>query len=251
MRNWLANLLTTGNVLCGMCSILLGSAGRIELAAWLIVLAAVLDAFDGKAARYFGSVSRFGVYFDSLSDAISFGVAPAVLAYSAGLHRLGSLGVAVAFLLVMLALIRLARFTATATFAAHDFEGLSAPLHGCLVSSFVVMSLSRWGEIVDLPQFMLLLLASGLLMVSKLPMPGLPRFTLREQGYNLFKLLFLVAAVVLMAANPARYTFPVFVLMVISGFLAGGIRAVRQRSLRVSNLEQEENESATAYRGES
>jgi len=251
MRNWLANLLTTGNVLCGVCAILLGSSGRLELAAWLIVLAAVLDAFDGKAARYFGSDSRFGIYFDSLADAISFGVAPAVLAYSAGLQYLGSLGVAVAFLIVLLALIRLARFAAGATFATHDFVGLSAPLHGCLISSYIVMNLAQSGEITDLPLFVLLLLASGLLMVSKLPMPGLPRFTWREQGYNLAKLLFLAMALVFMAASPARHTFPVFVVMIFTGFLTGGIRAARQKTLRVSNREQAEQETATAYRGES
>ncbi|MDD5087460.1 MAG: CDP-diacylglycerol--serine O-phosphatidyltransferase [bacterium] len=251
MRNWLANFLTAGNVLCGLCSILLGTSGRLELAAWLIILAAVLDAFDGKAARYFGGGSQFGIYFDSLADVISFGVAPAVLAYTAGLHRLGSLGFALAFVVVLLALIRLARFTAAATSAAHDFIGLSSPLHGCLVSSYVIMNLSLWGEIVDLPLFVLLLLVTCFLMVSRLPMPGLPRFTLREQGYNLLKLVFLMVAFSFMAVNPAQNAFLAFAVLVIAGFLAGGLRAVRERATRTTNHEQTQAEAPTVYRGES
>ena len=164
----------------------------------------VLDAFDGKAARFFGGGgSEFGMQFDSLADMVSFGVAPAALIYTVAFTDLSLPGVVVTFMPVLCAAVRLARFNVTADGKAHDFVGLSSPLHACLVASFVIMSYSMWGEIVDTNVLAGLVLLSSLLMVSHLPLPGLPRFTLREPGYNLLKLLALVVALVFRGVEPA------------------------------------------------
>lgn len=77
----LSDLLTTGNLCCGVLSILLASQGQLTIACWLIFLAAIFDVFDGMAARAFGGGSPLGAQLDSLADMVSFGVAPGMLLY--------------------------------------------------------------------------------------------------------------------------------------------------------------------------
>src|SRR3990170_93873 len=92
-----ANIVTSGNLFCGLFSVLSVMDGHPVLAAWFVVMAAVLDAFDGKAARFFGGGSDFGVQFDSLADMVSFGLAPAALIYAIAFHDLGFAGLVVTF----------------------------------------------------------------------------------------------------------------------------------------------------------
>ncbi|MBU0508849.1 CDP-diacylglycerol--serine O-phosphatidyltransferase [bacterium] len=249
MKNRIADGLTSANAFCGLLSILLATTGRPDLAAWLIILAAVFDAFDGKAARFFGSGSRFGVYFDSLADMMSFGVAPAVLIYTTALSSLEFWGVLIAFISALFAAIRLARFTASAPVGEHDFIGLSAPLHGCLLASFVIMNLFLWGGVGDVFVLTLLVIVTSVLMISRFPMPGLPRLSLREPGHNLAKLIFLFAALIAMAVSPRLLTFPVFVVIALVGFIAGAVRIARARSFS-RRPEESGVESATTSRGQ-
>jgi CDP-diacylglycerol---serine O-phosphatidyltransferase len=253
MRNWPANFMTSGNLFCGTFSILLAFDGHPQIAAWLIVLAMVLDAFDGKAARLFGGGgSEFGLQFDSLADMVSFGVAPAALIYVVAFTDLNFPGLIVTFVPVLGAAIRLARFNVTADGKAHDFIGLSSPLHACLIASFVIMSYSLWGEIIDSNVLAGLVLLSSVLMVSHLPLPGLPRFTLREPGYNLAKLLALVVALVFVVLNPPHNLFPVLSVLVVAGFTTGLIRWLIHREStadELDELEEPEQEPVTIYRG--
>ncbi len=253
IRKLPANIVTSANLFCGFFSIVSVLDGHPVLAAWLIILAAVLDAFDGKAARFFGGGSDFGIQFDSLSDVVSFGVAPAILIYSVAFSDLGMLGLVITFIPVLFAALRLARFNLTAKNESHDFVGLSSPLHACLIASFTVMSFSRWGEIVDSNVLAAIVLVSSLLMVSSLPLPGLPRFTLREPGYNLAKMLFLLAAVGYVIVHPARHSFPALTVVIVSAFVVGAIHALMGRreedELDDVSDEDAEREHAWNYRG--
>jgi CDP-diacylglycerol--serine O-phosphatidyltransferase len=251
LRKLPANLMTSGNLFCGFLSVLFAMEGHPQVAAWLIMLAALFDAFDGKAARFFGGGSEFGLQFDSLADVVSFGFAPGVLIYTVAFNELSLPGLAVSFIPVLCGAIRLARFNVSADGKAHDFIGLSIPLHACLLASFVVMSYSTWGEIVDTNIFAGLVLISSLLMISRFPLPGLPRFTLREPGYNLVKMLVMISALGFMAFNPPRFTFPALAGLIIAGFITGGIRMlmVRDGSLEEEPLDDEDNEPAPIYRG--
>ena len=222
--------------------------GHPQIAAWLIIFASIFDAFDGKVARLFGGGSRFGLHFDSLADMVSFGVAPAVLVYRVAFQDLGIAGLIVTFIPVLFAAIRLARFNVSADGGAHDFVGLSSPLHACLLASFVEMSYYSWGEIRDSNILAGIVIVTGLLMVSHLPLTGLPRFTLREPGYNLFKMIVLLTAVAVMVINPPVYTFPALAVLVLSGFVAGILHSIMHR-VDEDAIEEEENESATAFRG--
>ena len=253
LRKLPANIVTAGNLFCGFFSLLSVMDGHPVLAAWLIVLAAVLDAFDGKAARFFGGGSKFGLQFDSLADVVSFGAAPAALIYSVAFRELGFLGLIVTFVPVLFAAIRLARFNINADGEAHDFVGLSSPLHACLLASFTFMSYARWGEIVDSNVLAAIVIVSSVLMVSRLPLPGLPRFTLRLPGYNLAKMLFLLAAVGFMIVHPARNAFPALTVLVVSAFAVGAIHIMlgRREDDDDEDLTDEgpEREHAWIYRG--
>ena len=103
-------LFTLGNVLCGFLCIDAAHQGRFHAATSLLFLAGILDGLDGRVARLTGSTSAFGEQLDSLADVISFGVAPAILAYQWGLHDFDRLGLAVSFLFVVCGACRLARF---------------------------------------------------------------------------------------------------------------------------------------------
>ncbi|HNU84176.1 MAG TPA: CDP-alcohol phosphatidyltransferase family protein, partial [Thermoanaerobaculia bacterium] len=100
-RFLIPNLITGTNIAIGFCSMLAAAQGRFDTAVHLLLIALFCDLFDGLLARLLKATSRFGQQLDSLSDAISFGAAPALLVYLAILHELGTAGVvvAVAFLL--------------------------------------------------------------------------------------------------------------------------------------------------------
>src|SRR5450830_1052665 len=106
----LPSLLTMGNMFCGYACVVYAMRGEYATAAPFIGFAVVLDMLDGRIARLTNTTSEFGVEFDSMADIISFGVAPAILSYSWGLAPLGRLGMAVGFLFVACAAMRLARF---------------------------------------------------------------------------------------------------------------------------------------------
>lgn len=125
----LPSLITVGNLFCGYACVMYAMRGDLVTAAPFIGVAVILDLLDGRIARMTGTTSAFGVEFDSLADVVSFGLAPAVLAYAWGLSELGRWGWAAGFLYVTAAAIRLARFniqTATQTDKRY-FIGMPSP----------------------------------------------------------------------------------------------------------------------------
>src|SRR5439155_13855540 len=106
----LPSIFTVGNMFCGYACIVQAMKGDLESAAPLIGVAIVLDMLDGRIARMTGTTSAFGLELDSLADVISFGLAPAVLAFAWGLSELGRVGWAAGFVYVSATAMRLARF---------------------------------------------------------------------------------------------------------------------------------------------
>jgi CDP-diacylglycerol--serine O-phosphatidyltransferase len=124
----LPGVFTLANMFCGYACIVYAMRGEYTTAAPFIGLAIVVDLLDGRIARMTGTSSAFGVEFDSLADVISFGVAPAILAFSWGLQPLGRLGWAAGFIYVAATAVRLARFNIQA--GSHDkryFVGMPSP----------------------------------------------------------------------------------------------------------------------------
>ncbi len=123
----LPNAVTVGSLFCGFLACIYGATGQFQKAAFTIGIAIILDGLDGRVARRLNATSRFGLEFDSLSDVISFGVAPAVITYFWCFHSLADqFGVFIAFLYVLAAAGRLARFNVNSD-ELKSFNGLPTP----------------------------------------------------------------------------------------------------------------------------
>jgi CDP-diacylglycerol---serine O-phosphatidyltransferase len=157
----LPSLFTLANMFCGYACIVYAMRGDYGTAAPFIGLAIVLDMLDGRIARMTGSTSAFGVEFDSLADVISFGVAPAILAFSWGLQPFGRLGWAAGFVFVSAAAIRLARFNIQSTGPAVDkryFVGMPSPAAAAVPAATVFAypyGLSDWYAALALPMVLI------------------------------------------------------------------------------------------------
>ncbi len=136
----LPNLFTTANIAAGFYSILRAYDGHFLSAAWIIILAVLFDNLDGKVARLTHTESQFGVEYDSLSDLISFGIAPSFLMYSFVLKDFGRLGIIAAFLFLLTGTLRLARFNIQ-TNHKDSFIGLPIPGGAATVASMVLISM--------------------------------------------------------------------------------------------------------------
>ncbi|MEM6327000.1 MAG: CDP-diacylglycerol--serine O-phosphatidyltransferase [Bacteroidota bacterium] len=178
------NFFTLMNLLAGFFSIIQTANGNLEAAAWLVVLAAFFDLFDGLMARLAGVSSDFGLELDSLSDVVSFGVAPSFLLYEFGLDQLGPLwGALLASLPALFGAVRLARFNTLATTEAKsaEFVGLPIPAQAGTVVVFILTFADReWFDVLARPQLSVLITLVGVLsalMISPVRFPALPHPT--------------------------------------------------------------------------
>jgi CDP-diacylglycerol--serine O-phosphatidyltransferase len=170
----LPHLLTTGNLAAGFYSIAKASTGDIERASYAILVAGIFDLLDGRAARLTHSESRFGAEYDSIADTVSFGVAPAMIAFHAGhFPELGWTGWVMAFLYTACASLRLARFNVMSGKYRGRFDGLPSPAAAGMVVSTVWFTnfLRANGIPVNVPALLpaIGVAAMGLLMVSPIP----------------------------------------------------------------------------------
>lgn len=164
----LPNLLTTTNLFCGFYSILASTEGDYSRAALVIIFAIILDSLDGRIARITNTMSKFGAEFDSLVDLVSFGVAPAVLAYSWALSAYGKWGWLVAFLFVVCGALRLARFNIQiGIIESKVFNGLPIPGASSVIATGVQLYfyIGGTGRVHDL-SIMAATIIISLLMVS-------------------------------------------------------------------------------------
>ncbi|MES3038010.1 MAG: CDP-diacylglycerol--serine O-phosphatidyltransferase [Bdellovibrionota bacterium] len=135
----LPNLVTSFNLMSGFFAIIQSIQGNFLLASYAIVAAAVFDQLDGRLARLTRSSSKFGAEYDSLCDAVSFGVAPALILYLWALQPFGRLGWIACFLFVACGVLRLARFNVQAGVVEKAyFQGLPIPMAGGIVASSVL-----------------------------------------------------------------------------------------------------------------
>lgn len=147
----LPNLLTTAALFAGFYAIVQSMNGRYEIAAVAIFIAMVLDGLDGRVARMTHTQSEFGAQYDSLSDMVSFGVAPSILMYEWAFRDLGKWGWFAAFIYCAGGALRLARFnTNIDVIDKRYFQGLPSPAAAALVAGFVwVMADNRFSGILD------------------------------------------------------------------------------------------------------
>jgi CDP-diacylglycerol--serine O-phosphatidyltransferase len=170
----LPQLLTTANLAAGFYAIIKASGGEVLVASYAIFVAAVFDLLDGRAARMTGNVSRFGAEYDSIADTVSFGVAPAVIAFHAGgISGLGWAGWVMTFAYTACASLRLARFNVSSGRYQGRFDGLPSPAGAGMIVSAVWFKKFLVGPEVGLGlppiQPAVGVMALGLLMVSPIP----------------------------------------------------------------------------------
>jgi CDP-diacylglycerol---serine O-phosphatidyltransferase len=163
----LPTLFTVGNLFCGYLSIWSSIRGTFDLSAYLIIAAGILDALDGRIARMTHSTSAFGEQYDSMADLVSFGVAPAVLAYSWGLADFHRLGWMVSFLFVVCGSMRLARFNIQAHVVdKRYFVGLPIPAAAGTVAVVVLATPERLVSRVWMAGLLGLTIVLSYLMIS-------------------------------------------------------------------------------------
>lgn len=168
------NLITTAALLCGFYSIIASTSGDIQKAIYAIMLAALFDGLDGRVARMMNAQSPFGEQFDSLSDMLAFGVAPAILMYNWSLVDLDKIGLACCFIYTACAAFRLARFNVQiGSVDKRYFIGIASPL-AALVVVCAVWVQKDFSHLIDFSSIwlkslnMATMVIIGLLMVSNL-----------------------------------------------------------------------------------
>ena len=138
-RSLIPNMLTSSNLVFGMCSIFSTMRGDFFWAALFILIALVADGLDGRAARFFSASSEIGKEMDSLCDLVSFGVAPGILAYVFCMHDFSWFGVAVSVCFALCGAWRLARFNVNVNIVHGYFMGLAIPAGGCFVATSTLL----------------------------------------------------------------------------------------------------------------
>ena len=199
----LPSLFTMGNMFCGYACIVYSMRGDFATAAPFIGFAMVLDMLDGRIARMTGSTSDFGIEFDSLADVISFGMAPAILAFTWGLQPLGRLGWAVGFLFVAAAAVRLARFNIQAgSVDKRYFVGMPSPAAAAVPAATVFAYPFGFTTTPEAVPVMAMVVVPALLMVSTIKFRSFKTFDLQaRRSYTVLLVIALLIAFV--SAHPA------------------------------------------------
>ncbi len=170
---FLPNIFTAMNIGCGFVAIMISMNGEFYKACMFILLGAVFDSVDGRVARLTGTSSAFGEQFDSMSDLISFGLAPAIIYYNRFLSETGRLGMVIAFLYLLCGALRLARFNANISkVESNYFQGLPIPGAAIAVLSFILVSLEYPEMFVNKYIAMPYIAFYALLMISNVPFPS-------------------------------------------------------------------------------
>lgn len=200
----LPNLFTTAALFAGFYAIISGMKGNFEAAGMAIIVAQLMDGFDGRIARLTNTTSAFGVQYDSLSDMVSFGLAPSLVIFSWGLEPLGKFGWAAAFLFAACAALRLARFnTQVETVDKRYFVGLASPPAAAILATTVWL----WHDAVP-PYEVSVLVAVitvmvGLLMVSNVRYTSFKGFNLRGRVPFVVMLAALLIFIVIVIDPPS------------------------------------------------
>lgn len=239
----LPNLFTTAALFAGFFAIVTAMKGRFEAAAVAVYIAMVLDGLDGRVARLTKTESKFGVQYDSMSDLVSFGVAPALIVYMWALKDMGNMGWApaklgwlAAFMYAACTALRLARFNVhTGSSDKRYFIGLPCP-----AAAAVMMGLVWVGNDLGVPGKQLMWLAfvltmgTSMLMVSNVLYPSFKDLDVRNR-IPFIAATIIVLAFVLTSIDPPKVLFCGFLLYAIAGLAQATVRW-RRRAARARRI---------------
>jgi len=242
----LPSAFTLGNLFFGIYAIVAATRSSYIWAAWYIVWAGILDLLDGRVARFTRTGSAFGAELDSLVDAISFGVAPGLIMYQLYFSD-NAWSWTLAYVYVTAAVVRLARFNVEqAGHAKAHFHGLPSPTAGMILATYYPFSQTPFFEAylatLPWPQIMAMtMVLLGVLMVSHVPYPVMPRIGLRTRK-GLLTTVLLGVCIATAVTLPRYFFFPFLVLYTVGGLLNSVVLGLLDRLPERDPLLDEEEE---------
>jgi len=229
---FLPNFITTMSLFCGFYSIMFSLKADFHKAAIFIIIAAFIDGLDGRVARMTNTTSEFGKQYDSLSDLVAFGVAPAIMVYLWQLNTFGRLGFIATFLFVACGALRLARFNVDTSGSMTNFTGLPIPIAAAGVTCTYLLTeeiTSMMGVTMTVAPVTILIgvYVLSFLMVSNIPYPSFKHVNyIKAHPFQL-----LVAGVLLLGAialRPEIMLFAIAMAFIVGGALWSGVMYVIQ-----------------------
>jgi CDP-diacylglycerol--serine O-phosphatidyltransferase len=221
----LPNLFTTASLFSGFYAIVQAMNNRFEIAAIAIFVAMVLDGLDGRIARMTHTQSEFGAQYDSLSDMVSFGAAPALVMYVWALKDLGKLGWIAAFVYCAGAALRLARFNTNIDVVdKRYFQGLPSPMAAALLAGLVWVfddfGIDRelWLSVIA----WVFTMYAGITMVTSVPFYSFKEFNLKR-AVPFWVMLAFVASLAVVSLKPSVVLFLLFLGYSVSGYVLWGL----------------------------
>ena len=216
----LPNLFTLAALFGGFYAVVMAMNGRFDMAAIGVFSAMVLDSLDGRVARMTNTQSAFGEQMDSLSDMVSFGAAPALIAYEWALKGLGRWGWIAAFVYCACAALRLARFNVnTGTVDKRYFQGLPSPAAAALVTGFIWIMTDYGIKPYEVKWMMFAVaLYAGLTMVTNVPFYSFKDISMKK-SVPFVVIVLMALGIAVINIDPPSVLFGVFVLYGVSGYV--------------------------------
>jgi CDP-diacylglycerol--serine O-phosphatidyltransferase len=218
----LPNILTLIGVCIGLSSIKFAFDGKFELSIIAVIIAGIIDGLDGRIARLIKGTSKVGKELDSLTDVISFGVAPAFIMYFWALSEIGRLGWLISLIYVVCVALRLARFNvsseAESSWRDNFFEGIPSPAGGILVLMPLVLSFSEFKYLNEnyklvVPIFFIII---SILLISKIPTYSLKKIAVprRTSIFLLFSIILYFGLILVYTFNTIIISGIIYLLMI-------------------------------------
>ena len=243
-RYILPSVLTLVGVCLGISSIKFAMDGNFAFAVLFLVVAAILDALDGRVARLIKGTSDFGKELDSLTDFVSFGIAPAFIVYFWELNKFGKIGWLIVLFFSVCCVLRLARFNLT-KFENKDewknnfFQGVPSPAGGCLILFPLMFELSNFSNLINLkaitPYFMVIV---SVLLISKIP-----TFSFKKIAIQRKLTIFLFLGIGIICISLIFYTFETLVILGLIYFFLIPLGVLSyKKNISSKNFTEDENE---------
>jgi CDP-diacylglycerol---serine O-phosphatidyltransferase len=215
------------NLFCGFFSIIKSIEGNYHIAAWLIIVSALIDAVDGKVARWTGAESRFGLHLDSLCDVVAFGLAPAMLIHQAAFQSFPPMiGIPLSFLFLFGGVYRLARYnTINAELEEHAYMGLTIPIAAMTVGTFWLFQ-NAWLDEPVTGAWIVLAIAVPFLMMSTIPYLW-PRVGFKNGWKRSIQSAAIIGGLAIALIFADRVLFPMFCVFILVGLINWIISIVR------------------------
>jgi len=237
----LPNLFTLGGLFGGFYAVVMAMNGRFDMAAAGIFCAMVLDSLDGRVARMTNTQSAFGEQMDSLADMVSFGAAPALIAYEWSLKGLGRWGWIAAFVYCACAALRLARFNVnTGVVDKRYFQGLPSPAAAALVAGFIWLMTETGVKGYDVAWVMFAFaLYAGLTMVTNVPFYSFKDIQMKK-SVPFAAIVLIALGIAVINIHPPTVLFGLFVLYGLSGYALYGWRRFKGQQTSVISTSTDE-----------